>query len=51
MCACVQLTFTTLVGVGFRAVDCGKVDDVDDGVPDSPVGGRLCLDFNGVLSQ
>ena len=44
-----QLTFITLVGVDVRALDCGKVED--DGVPDSPVGGRLCLDFNGVLPE
>ena len=34
---CEQLTFTTLVGVDVRALDCGKVEDVDDCVPDSPV--------------
>ena len=45
---CEQLTFTTLVGVDVRA---GKVEDVDDGVPDSPVGGWLCPDFNGVLPE
>ena len=45
---CEQLTFTTLVAVDVRAQDWREVED--DGVH-SPVGGRLCPDFNGVLPE
>ena len=48
VCVCEQLTFTTLVGVDVRALDCGEVED--DGVHSS-VGGRLYPDFNGVLPE
>ena len=45
---CEQLSFTTLVGVDVRALECGEVED--DGVH-SPVGGQLYPDFNGVLPE